>query len=57
MPREMRTQVPPRVEVVSSLLAQRQMWWHGGAGLTERSERGTLSAVATHALFDFFICV
>jgi hypothetical protein len=27
------------------------MWWHGGAGLTERSERGTLSAVATHDLF------
>jgi hypothetical protein len=24
------------------------MWWHGGAGLTERSERGTLYAVATH---------
>ena len=24
------------------------MWWHGGAGLTERSERGALSAVATH---------
>ena len=27
------------------------MWWHGGAGLIERSERGTLSAVATHDLF------
>jgi len=27
------------------------MWWHGGAGLTERSERGSLSAVATHDLF------
>ncbi len=24
------------------------MWWHGGEGLTERSERGSLSAVATH---------
>ena len=31
------------------------MWWHGGAGLTERSERGTLSAVATHDLLAFFI--
>jgi len=28
------------------------MWWHGGAGLTERSERGSLSAVATHDLFE-----
>lgn len=27
------------------------MWWHGGAGLTERSERESLSAVATHDLF------
>jgi len=27
------------------------MWWHGGAGLTERSERGSLSAVATHDVF------
>jgi len=26
------------------------MWWHGGAGLIERSERGSLSAVATHGL-------
>ncbi len=26
------------------------MWWHGGAGLIERSERGTLYAVATHDL-------
>ncbi len=24
------------------------MWGHGGAGLTERSERGSLSAVVTH---------
>ena len=29
------------------------MWWHGGAGLTERSERGSLSAVATHVVFCF----
>ena len=28
------------------------MWWHGGAGLIERSERGTLYAVATHDLFS-----
>jgi hypothetical protein len=27
------------------------MWWHGGAGLIERSERGSLSAVATHDVF------
>jgi hypothetical protein len=27
------------------------MWWHGGAGLTERSERWSLSAVATHDVF------
>ncbi len=27
------------------------MWWHGGARLTERSERGSLSAVATHDVF------
>jgi hypothetical protein len=27
------------------------MWWHGGEGLTERSERGSLSAVATHDVF------
>ena len=27
------------------------MWWHGGAGLAERSERGSLSAVATHDVF------
>lgn len=26
------------------------MWWHGGAGLKERSERGMLPAVATHVL-------
>jgi len=31
------------------------MWWHGGAGLLERSERGTLYAVATHDLFAFGI--
>ena len=30
------------------------MWWHGGAGLTERSERGSLSAVATHDVFCLF---
>ena len=27
------------------------MWWHGGAGLTDRSERRSLSAVATHDVF------
>ena len=27
------------------------MWWHGGVGITERSERGSLSAVATHDVF------
>ena len=27
------------------------MWWHGGAGLIERSERENLSAVATHDVF------
>ena len=32
-------------------LGERLMWWHGGAGLTERSERGSLSAVATHDVF------
>jgi hypothetical protein len=31
------------------------MWWHGGAGLTERSERGSLSAVATHDMFGFAV--
>ena len=31
------------------------MWWHGCAGLTERSERGSLSAVATHDVFVLFI--
>ena len=31
------------------------MWWHGGAGLTERSERESLSAVATHDVFGFFL--
>jgi hypothetical protein len=31
------------------------MWWHGGAGLTERSERGSLSAVATHDVFADWI--
>ena len=36
-------------------LHERQKWWHGGAGLTERSERGTLYAVVTHVLFVFFI--
>ena len=30
------------------------MWWHGGAGLIERSERGSLSAVATHDVFGEF---
>jgi hypothetical protein len=27
------------------------MWWHGGARLIERSEQGSLSAVATHDVF------
>ncbi len=27
------------------------MWWHGGAGLTERSERGSFFAVFTHDVF------
>ena len=27
------------------------MWWHGGTGLIERSERRSLSAVATHDVF------
>ena len=31
------------------------MWWHGGAGLIERSERWSLSAVATHDVFVLFI--
>jgi len=35
-----------RISAISTL-----EWWHGGAGLTERSERGSLSAVATHDLF------
>ena len=30
---------------------ERYMWWHGGARLIERSERGSLSAVATHDVF------
>jgi hypothetical protein len=30
------------------------MWWHGGARLIERSERGTSSAVATHDVFGWF---
>jgi hypothetical protein len=30
------------------------MWWHGGAGLTERSELAGLSAVATHDVFGVF---
>lgn len=30
------------------------MWWRGGAGLTERSERVMLSAVATHDVFAFW---
>lgn len=29
------------------------MWWHGAAGLTERSELGRISAVATHDVFGF----
>ena len=33
------------------------MWWHGGAGLKERSERGTLSAVATHDVFGVLILI
>ena len=34
------------------------MWWHGGAGLTERNERGSLSAVATHYVFALlFLCI
>ena len=31
------------------------MWWHGGAGLIEQSERGSLSAVATHDMFGLFV--
>ena len=31
------------------------MWWHDDAGLTERSERESLSAVATHDVFVLFI--
>lgn len=27
-----------------------QIWWHGGAGIAERSEQGTLSPMATHNL-------
>ena len=30
------------------------MWWHGGVGLTERSEQKSLSAVATHDVFGWF---
>ena len=30
------------------------MWWHGSAGLIERSELESLSAVATHDVFGFF---
>jgi hypothetical protein len=30
------------------------MWWHGGAGLIEQSERGSLSADATHDVFGFW---
>jgi len=37
------------------LSGERQKWWHGGAGLTERSEQGSLSAVATHVLLGFLI--
>ena len=33
------------------------MWWHGGAGLAERSERGSLSAVATHDVFGLWWCL
>ena len=39
-----------RVGFSLTISAQRQKWWHGGAGLTERSERGALYAVATHDL-------
>lgn len=31
------------------------MWWHGGTGLIEQSERGSLSAVATHDVFCVLI--
>ena len=31
------------------------MWWHGGAGLIERSEQGSLPAVATHDVFCFLV--
>jgi hypothetical protein len=31
------------------------MWWRGGAGLIERSERGSLSAFATHDVFGFLV--
>lgn len=30
------------------------MWWHGGAGPTKLSERGSLSVVATHDVFAAF---
>jgi hypothetical protein len=40
-----------RVSGHLSFVAERLMWWHGGTGLTERSERGSLSAVATHDVF------
>jgi len=43
--------------LVFLLSSERQKWWHGGAGLTERSERGSLSAVATHVLLGFFVLV
>ena len=32
-------------------------WWHGGAGLTERSERGSLSAVGAPWLVSLRIDV
>jgi hypothetical protein len=31
------------------------MWWHGGARLIERSERESLSAVATYDVFGEFV--
>ena len=44
MPREMRTQVPPRVEVVSSLLAQRLA--HPPLGARASVERGVEVVIA-----------
>ena len=50
------SQSPPRYDVeIDGFISLTLKWWHGGAGLTERSERGSLSAVAMQVLFCFFL--